>query len=60
MLKRIALLSKKRPICTNDQESDSEPENISVLRERQHLLKQQLQLRLALELPQWIVVTAWL
>ena len=45
MLKLIAPLSKKRPICTNDQRSDSEP-----LRERQHLLKQQL--RLALELPQ--------
>ena len=32
MLKLIALLSKKCPICTNDQESDSEPENISVAR----------------------------
>ena len=32
MLKLIALSSKKRPLCTNDQESDSEPENISVAR----------------------------
>ena len=32
MLKLIALLSKKRPICTIDQESDSEPEKISVAR----------------------------
>ena len=32
LLKLIALLSKKRPIWTNDQESDSEPENISVAR----------------------------
>ena len=32
MLKLTAPLSKKRPICTNDQESDSEPENISVAR----------------------------
>ena len=32
MFKLIAPLSKKRPICTNDQESDSEPENTSVAR----------------------------
>ena len=32
ILKLIAPLSKNHPICTNDQESDSEPENISVAR----------------------------
>ena len=32
MFEFIAPLSKKRPICTNDQASDSEPENISVAR----------------------------
>ena len=32
MFKLIAPLSKERPISTNDQESDSEPENISVAR----------------------------
>ena len=32
MLKLIAPLSRKRPICTNDQHSDSGPENISVAR----------------------------
>ena len=32
MLKLIAPLSKKRPTCVNDQDSDSEPENTSVAR----------------------------
>ena len=32
MLKLIAPLSRKRPTCVNDQDSDSEPENISVAR----------------------------
>ena len=32
MLKLIAPLSRKRPTCVNDQDSDSEPENTSVAR----------------------------
>ena len=32
MLKLIAPLSRKRPISTNDQDTDSEPENVSVAR----------------------------
>ena len=32
MLKLIAPLSRKRPTCVNDLDSDSEPENISVAR----------------------------
>ena len=32
MLKLIAALSRKRPVCTNDQDTDSESENISVAR----------------------------
>ena len=32
VLKFIAPLSKKQPIHSNDQDSDSEPENISVAR----------------------------
>ena len=32
MPKLIVPLSKKRPTCVNDQDSDSEPENISVAR----------------------------
>ena len=32
MLKLIAPLNKKQPICSNIQDSDSEPENISVAR----------------------------
>ena len=32
MLKLIAPLSRKRPICANDQDSDSEPENTTVAR----------------------------
>ena len=32
MLKLIAPLSKKRPTCTNDQDTDSESENISIAR----------------------------
>ena len=32
MLKWIAPLSRKRLTCVNDQDSDSEPENISVAR----------------------------
>ena len=32
MPKLIAPLSRKRPTCVNDQDSDSEPENISVAR----------------------------
>ena len=50
MLKLIAPLSKKRVICTNDQDSDSEPENTSVARTSTEVtLKQQL--RLALKQP---------
>ena len=32
MLELIVPLSRKRPTCVNDQNSDSEPENISVAR----------------------------
>ena len=32
MLKLIAPLNKKQPVCLNVQDSDSEPENISVAR----------------------------